>query len=87
MTDFPPGMPGSGERVDADPANFLRDMFLINDGRIAVHQVGNMIGRFTFTYGAAIIEAWDSLVADGFVVRDGDFWSWPIQEAMARRVT
>lgn len=86
MTDFPYGMPGSGERVDADPANFLRDVFLLNRGRIEAQLVENMIGRHTFTYGHAINEAWASLIADGFAVRDGEFWVWPIQEAEANRL-
>ncbi len=84
MTNYPHGMPDTGERVDADPANFLRDVFLVNRGRIPARLVDNMIGRHSFTYGPSLVEAWEGLIADGYAVRDGDDWAWPIQEAMRR---
>lgn len=78
---FPLGMAQSGERVDADPANMLRDVFLANRGRIDAVQVANMIGRHSFTYGYAIREAWDELVAEGYVERVGTEYVWPMQVA------
>lgn len=82
MAEFPPHMPDTGQQVPADPANMLRDVFLANRGRIPAPLVANMIGRHTFTYGNAIHAAMAGLVVDGYIVRDGDDYVWPIQEAL-----
>ena len=79
--EFPAHMPDTGERVPADPADFIRDLFLANGGRIEARLIDNAIGRHTFTYGAAITEAWASLQADSYVETDGEEWIWPAQLA------
>lgn len=79
MTAFPHGMPNTGERVPADPANFLRDLFLVNCGRIDAKLVENAVGRHSFTYGQPIHDAWKRLQDDGYVERDGSDWTWPMQ--------
>ncbi|HOT80136.1 MAG TPA: hypothetical protein PKY13_09125 [Microthrixaceae bacterium] len=79
--EFPAHMPDTGERVPADPSNFIRDLFLANGGRINARLVDNAIARHTFTYGAAITEAWESLRTDSYVETDGEEWIWPEQLA------
>jgi hypothetical protein len=72
-------LPGYGERVPKDPADFIRDVFLAHGGRLSVGQTEALIGRFSFTYGQRIHDAWASLVADGMWVREGDEYVNPIQ--------
>ncbi len=79
--EFPAHMPDTGERVPADPADFIRDLFLANGGRINAQLVDNAIARRTFTYGAAITEEWESLRTEGYVELDGDDCIWPAQLA------
>lgn len=83
LNGFPEGMPGSGERVPSDAADFLRDMFLLHKGRIQHDKAENMAGRMTFTYGRKIHDAWESLQRDGMLQRDGDDWIFPLQVNLA----
>lgn len=83
MTKFPDCMPDSGERVPADPADMIRDVFLLNGGRISKEKTNNMIGRHTFTYGHKITQAWSELLADGLWIEDGDDYVNLIQENYA----
>lgn len=75
---FPKGMRGSGESVSPYPANTLRDLFFANDGRIRKDRMANAVGRYTFTYGQSVKDAWVRLVAEDYVVDDGDTWVWPM---------
>ncbi len=79
MNTFPDHMPNSGEQVPADPADFLRDLFLANKGVIDAMQLGHAMGRHTFTYGQKILDAWESLKSEEYVVREGPNWVWPMQ--------
>lgn len=74
---FPKGMPATGERVDADASTFIRDLFFENDGRITAAHMDNAIGRMTFTYGQAVVDAWRRLQDDGYAVLEHDTWTWP----------
>lgn len=70
------GVPGVGERVDASPANWLRDFFLANDRTLSDERFRAGFGRMTFTYGEALHLAWADLQADGYVDLVGDVWVW-----------
>lgn len=83
--DVPSGVPGHGERVSSDPADVIRDVFLLHKGRLTERQTEALIGRLSFTYGHKVHKAWAELLEDEMWVRDGDDYVNPIQESMAVR--
>jgi hypothetical protein len=72
------GVPGSGERVDADPANWIRDLFHDNDCELPTSELDDALGRMSFTYGQRLWDTWLELQASRYVRYDGRrrLWVW-----------
>lgn len=79
-------VPEHGERVPADPANFLRDFFLANGGIVADETLTYLVARHSFTYGYSLGEAWLDLRAEGYVTHEDGQWVWPMQVAYAKEL-
>ncbi len=81
--DVPAGVPS--EFASKDPADTIRDIFLINKGRLTIRQTEAMLGRLSFTYGGKERIAWQGLLTNGYCERDNDDYVWPVQERYAIR--
>lgn len=79
------GLPRLSEPTKIQVAeNAIRDMFLSKqyDEKVPCGDVSFILNsqRWYSLYGKEELkEAWDSLVKDGFVHRDGDYWIWEMR--------